>query len=145
MRRSKQRPQVKSVTEALAALVDELPGHGGTLDTLKLKWSALCGPALARFTEPKSLLKGRLDVMAYGPHWRDALEVQRQQILARVRRIAPEVTWIWIRTGPPKIIRVTPTPPVEPDPRNADVEDEALRGALDALCAAVARRNEEER
>lgn len=130
--------------EALAALVETMPGHGGVLDTLRLKWVALCGPTLARFTDPVSIDGQALIVMAYGPYWYNALEEQRQQVAARVRRVAPEIRWIRVRQGNPRVVRVTPPPTVEPDPRNADIEDDGLRGALDALCAAVARRRDEE-
>ncbi|MFN3197762.1 MAG: DciA family protein [Bradymonadia bacterium] len=135
----------QSAVEALSALVAELPGQGNKpLDTLKLKWVALCGQPLGHFTEPTAMAGEVLTVVARGPHWKQALEEQAGQVLSRVRAVAPEIRWIRIRAGAPKVVRVTPKPVVEPDPRNADIEEDDLRDALDALCAAVTRRKRED-
>lgn len=106
-------------------------------------WEEAVGPDIAAATQPVSLRGGVLTVWVRNTTWLQELHAQRQQLLARVRRVVAgaEVSELRFRQGPrgavpekvapkPKVV-VRPAPvPYEVAQAIREVPSPPLRGAL---------------
>ncbi|MCB9544778.1 MAG: DUF721 domain-containing protein [Myxococcales bacterium] len=104
---------------------------------LRLAWSTICGPTLARHCEPVALDGVRIVIGARGADWRDALFHQRHDLRARIRRVIPavrELRLVTLERAAPALPAARPVV-VRPDARTAAVADPELRAALDRLLA----------
>lgn len=106
-------------------------------------WEEAVGPEIAAATQPVSLRSGVLTVWVRNTTWLQELHAQRQQLLARVRRVVAgvEVTELRFKQGPrgampakveqEKKLVVRPAPvPYELTQTIREVPSPTLRGVL---------------
>lgn len=145
MKRSPPRrdPIARRLADCLDAVTLPLAqGRRAPLERVRLAWSHILGPTLARHAEPLGFEKGFLVIGARGDDWREALFVQRAPIRRRLRQVLSSSRGFKLRTLPRAnpAPRPVPPPPVVPDARTESIEDAGLRHAMAALLDARSRR-----
>jgi hypothetical protein len=132
----KRRRDTASLQDVIPALLDRVSAETrDPLPRLRLSWQSICGGAAALHSEPLSFEDGGLIIGVRGKQWRDALFHDRVLLKNRVRAVTPQVRWIRLRSLATRPLPPSPPPPPPPpqDARTADIEDAALRRALDGL------------
>jgi hypothetical protein len=136
--------KTRDLAQVLADVLDPVAtAHRSAFRRLSLAWPSACGPAVARHTEPLRLQDALLVVGVRGRHWRDAVFYERMMLTGRLRRYWPKLRGIRVES---LALKAPPTAPpsaplvVEPDPRNEEIRDPELRGALDTLVELSRRR-----
>jgi len=76
------------IAEILPGVLGHIEQRHGTLFAIQRQWTSLVGKALATHTQPVSVRRGRLTVIAERPGDGFALAYQRTQLLERLQTIS---------------------------------------------------------
>lgn len=136
--------QTRNLADVLAGVLDPVAtAHHSAFRRLALAWPTVCGPAVAKHTEPLRLSGALLVVGVRGRHWRDAVFYERMMLTGRLRPYWPKLRGIRVESlalRPPSEAPAEAPLEVVADPRTAEIEDPELRTALDTLVALSRRR-----
>ena len=130
-----------ALTEVLGPLAESRRRH---LERARLAWAEVCGPTLARHTQPLEIRDRLLVVGAHGADWREALFTARKAIHQKLRGYLPNLRGIRVVSLPPHSEPPAPASPprrVAPHPGTADIEHPGLRAAMDRLLDSWADRH----
>ena len=122
-----------ALNEVLGPLAQSRRRH---LERAQLAWAEVCGPTLARHTQPLEIRDRLLVVGAHGADWREALFTARKAIHRKLSGYLPSVRGIRVVSLPPHSEPPPPVPApraVSPHPDTADIADPGLRAAMDRL------------
>lgn len=145
---SRRAEQTRPLADALGPILAPIVrSREDPLQRVRLAWSEICGSVLSQHAAPLAIEDGLLVVGAHGDQWREAMFQQRLTLQARIRRCAPEVRGVRLRTLPVRAptVAAAPEPAPPSDPRTQEIAHGGLRSALDGLLAAQRRRTPETR
>jgi predicted nucleic acid-binding Zn ribbon protein len=100
------RPKKRSEPETLGALVPKVLGDLGFATSARVvrlaeRWEEAVGAEVARHCQPTALRGGVLEATVDSSVWCQQLQLQRQEILAALRRVAGDdaPADLWLRVG----------------------------------------------